>query len=235
MNIAAKSQFPVSLKQDGSASLATWHVQIPGKTITELSLRPLRDWRRPRGRPRRLPPGWGGLMPMYSRQTSVSTQLGGSPTIMFSDDVSSTRQHSIGAWRIEGAESTRMWANAQCDGCPAKYRGHPLFNGAKFGWRPLLECRAVMLLRHKTHWNLQGCPKLANGSQPWVGRSSPYCGDMWRRYCCLNFFFDCQYVPSLRRYSRTKLCDGAKMAIFCVLHFQWAACSTFQNCILNSH
>jgi len=33
-------------------------------------------------------------MPMYSRQTSVSTQLGGRPAIVFSGDVSSTRQHS---------------------------------------------------------------------------------------------------------------------------------------------
>jgi len=31
------------------------------------------------------------------------------------------------------------------------------------------------------------------------------------------------------------LCDGAKMAIFCVLYFQPAACSTFQTCILNLH
>ena len=32
-----------------------------------------------------------------------------------------------------------MWANAQRDGCPAKHRWHPLFNAAKFGWRPLLD------------------------------------------------------------------------------------------------
>jgi len=28
---------------------------------------------------------------------------------------------------------TRMWANAQHDGRPAKYRWRPLFNAAKFG------------------------------------------------------------------------------------------------------
>jgi len=43
----------------------------------------------------------------------------------------------------------------------------------------------------------------------------------------------------LRRYSPTKLCDGAQMAnswrLFCVLYFQRAACSTLQTCILNSH
>jgi len=34
-------------------------------------------------------------------------------------------------------------------------------------------CRAVMLPRRVSRRNLQGCPKLANRSQPLVGRSSP--------------------------------------------------------------
>jgi len=82
-----------------------------------------------------------------------------------------------------------MWANAQRDGRPAEYKSRPLFNGAKFGWRPLLECRAVTLPRRETHWNLLGCPKLTKRSQPLVGRSSTYYGNMWRRYCCLTSFF----------------------------------------------
>jgi len=77
----------------------------------------------------------------------------------------------------------------QRDGRPAKYRWRPLFNAAKFGWRPLLECRAVTLPRRETRWNSQGCPKLANRSQPLVSRSSPYYEDMWRRYRCLTIFF----------------------------------------------
>jgi len=47
---------------------------------------------------------------------------------------------------------TRMWADAQRDGRPAKYRWRPLrqFRNsipctAKFGWGPLLECRALTL------------------------------------------------------------------------------------------
>ena len=68
---------------------------------------------------------------------------------------------------------TRMWANAQRDGRPAEYRWRALFNTAKFGWRPVLDCRAVTLPRCEIHWNLQGCPKLANRSQPLVGQSSP--------------------------------------------------------------
>jgi len=34
-----------------------------------------------------------------------------------------------------------------------------------------------------------GCPKLVNRSQPLVGRSSPCCKDMYRRYCCFTIFF----------------------------------------------
>ena len=69
-----------------------------------------------------------------------------------------------------------MWANAQRDGRPAEYRWRPLFNAAKFGWRPLLEwmCRAVTLPRRESRWNLLGCPKLTKRSQPLVSRSSPY-------------------------------------------------------------
>jgi len=31
-----------------------------------------------------------------------------------------------------------MWANAQRDGRPAEYSWRPLFNAAKFRWRPVL-------------------------------------------------------------------------------------------------
>jgi len=113
---------------------------------------------------------------------------------------------------------TRMWANVQHDGRPAKYRWRPLFNATKFGWLPLLECRAVSLPRCKTRWNLQGFPKLPNRSQPSVGQSSPYYKDMWRTYCCLTSFFRLSIHALLRRYSLTKnLCDGAEMAIFCII------------------
>jgi len=67
--------------------------------------------------------------------------------------------------------------------------GGALYSTSQFGWRPLLECRAVTLPRRKTPSNLLGCPKLTNRSQPLVGRSSPYYMDMWRRYCCLTNYF----------------------------------------------
>jgi len=50
-----------------------------------------------------------------------------------------------------------MWANDQRDGRPAEFRWRPLFNAVKFGWRLLLECRAVMLPRCESR-NLQGAP-----------------------------------------------------------------------------
>jgi len=102
------------------------------------------------------------------------------PSFGFESSVSSTLLRS----NVIAPVKTRMWANAQRDGRPAEYRWRPLFNAAKFGWRPLLQCRAVTLRRPETCWNLQGCPKLTKRSQPLVGRSSPYYGDMWRRYCC---------------------------------------------------
>jgi len=39
----------------------------------------------------------------------------------------------------KNTKGTRMWANAQPDGRPAEHRWRPLFNAAKFGWRPLLD------------------------------------------------------------------------------------------------
>jgi len=136
-------------------------------------------------------------------------------------------------WPNNKSYSTGMWASAQRDGRHAKYRWRPLFSAAKFGWRPLLECRAVTLPRCKTRWNLQGCPKLANRSQPLVGRSSPYYKDMWRRYRCLTSFFTiidtCRRCPA--KIQPDKVCDGAKNGDFfasCILsepraaHFRYA-------------
>ena len=137
--------------------------------------------------------------------------------------------------QYECVQITRMWANAQRDGRPAEYRWRPLFNAAKFGWHPLLECRAVTLPRRESRWNLQGCPKLANRSQPLVGRSSPYYQYMWRRYWCLKVFFPivdkCISSEDIARQS----CAMVPKWQFLRPVFSRAACSTFQTCILNSH
>jgi len=88
----------------------------------------------------------------------------------------------------------------------------------KFGWPPVNDVAAVTKPRRETSWNLLGCPKLANRSQPLVGRSSSYCGDMRRRYCFLISFFRIVDIRlSCKLLSPTKLCHGSQMAIFCVI------------------
>jgi len=46
---------------------------------------------------------------------------------------------NLGIFTIQYNTKTRMWANAQPDGRPAKHRWRPLFNAAKSGCRPLLD------------------------------------------------------------------------------------------------
>jgi len=50
---------------------------------------------------------------------------------------------------VQKPDELEMWANAQSDGRPAKYRWRPLFNAA-VRLTPLLECRAVTLPRRET-------------------------------------------------------------------------------------
>jgi len=127
-----------------------------------------------------------------------------------------------------------MWANAQRDGRPVEYRWRPLFNAGKFGWHPLLECRAVTMPRRETRWNLHGCPKLENRSQPLVGRSSPYYEDVWRRYRCLTSFLRLSIHALAAKIQPDEGVRWFQNGNFCVLYFQRAACSTFQTCILIS-
>jgi len=132
-----------------------------------------------------------------------------------------------------------MLANAQHYGRPAKCRWRPLFNATNFGWRPVLECHAVTLPRRETCWNLLGCPKLTNRSQPLVGWSSSYCEDICGRHCCLTSFFPivdtCLSCEDIAQQCFAMVPRWQIFGDFCVLHFQRAACSTFQTCILNSH
>jgi len=62
-----------------------------------------------------------------------------------------------------------------------------------------------------------GCPKLPDRSQPLVGRSSPYCGDMWKRYCCLTFFpivDTCLNCKDIAQQSCPMVPDGKFLTIF---------------------
>jgi len=116
-----------------------------------------------------------------------------------------------------------MWADAQHDGRPAEYRWRPLFDAAKFGWRALLECRAVTLRRRETRWNLLG---VSQTHEAISAVSGPKFAMLWRHVeevLLFNkfFFSDCRYIPYLRRYSWTKLCDCAQMAQSCAMVRRW--------------
>jgi len=87
---------------------------------------------------------------------------------------------------------------------------------------------------------LPGMPQTNKTISAASGRSSPYCEDIWRRYCCLTSFFPivdtCLTGEDIARQSCSMVPRCRFLATFFrVLHLQRAACSTFQKCILNSH
>jgi len=125
-----------------------------------------------------------------------------------------------------------MCANAQRDGRPAGHRWRPLFDAAKFGWRPLLDCRAVTLPRREIRCNLQGCRKLANISQPLVDRSSPYRGRVEEILLFNNFFLPLSICASVATISPDKVVRRCRDGDFVL---PVPTCRTFQTCIQNSH
>jgi len=70
-----------------------------------------------------------------------------------------------------------MWANAQRDGRPAEYRWRPLFNAAVW-LTPTTRVPCSNAAKGNPVEITWGTPKLTKGSQPLVGRSSPYYKDM---------------------------------------------------------
>ena len=78
-----------------------------------------------------------------------------------------------------------------------------------------VHCRAATLPRRETRGNWQGCHKLANRSQPVMDRSSPYYGNLWRRYCCLLSIR--ALVAKIQTDKVVQHCpDGEFLAIFCI-------------------
>jgi len=116
-----------------------------------------------------------------------------------------------------------MRANAQRDGRPAEYSWCPLFNAAKFGWRPLLECRAVTKPRRETRWNLLGCPKQPNRSQPLVGRKFTILSAHVGEILLPNKFFPimdtCLICEDIARQSCATVPRWRIFGDFCVLYF----------------
>jgi len=108
-----------------------------------------------------------------------------------------------------------MWANAQRDGRPAEYRWRPLFNAAKFGcMTPITTVPCSNAAKTRNPLKFAGVPQTTG---PISATSGSKFTILWRHLediLVLNNFSDCRCVPYLRRYSPTKLCDAAQMAIF---------------------
>jgi len=101
---------------------------------------------------------------------------------------------------------------------------------------PSVQCRKVWLTpttgvpcsnaaKTRTRWNYLGCPKLPDRSQPPVGRSSPYSGDIWRRYCCLTSFF-----PIVNMYLSCE--DIARQS--CAMVRRWQFLATFLHPVFSA-
>ena len=90
---------------------------------------------------------------------------------------------------VEYTAKTRNAGQCPTWWSPCQTQMAPSVQHRKVRLTPTTRCRAVTLPRRETSWNLQGCPKLPNRSQPLVGRSLPYYEHMWRTYCCLTTFF----------------------------------------------
>ena len=94
---------------------------------------------------------------------------------------------------------------------------------ARYGWLPLSDVTAVRKPRHETRWNLLGCPKLPKRSLSLVG---------WSFFLIVDICLSCEDTANkVVWWCR----DGDFVHHFWILYFQWAVCSTFQTCILNSH
>ena len=95
----------------------------------------------------------------------------------------------------EEERRTRNVGQCPRDGRPAEYRWRPL-QRRKVWLTPTTGVPCSNAVKTRNPLKLAGCPKLTKRSQPLVSRSSPYCKDMWGRYCCLrSFFSDCRCVP----------------------------------------
>ena len=131
-----------------------------------------------------------------------------------------------------------MWANAQHDGRPAEYRWHPLFNAAKFGWRPLLQCRSVTLPRRKAVEICWGAPNSRTDlSRQWadVHHITRTCGG---GIGAEQVFFPLSIYASVAKIQPNKVvrwCRDGDFFASWISIFQRAVCSTFQTCILNLH
>jgi len=194
---------------------------------------------------------WRPLLKITRSETSVipflvprhKVWLTPTAWVPFSNAANYRRTQDLDAHRIFHLAAFRYGARPQkCINCvPARRRSNIAQSLVDLRWAMLLLPFIVWWI--KAVWNplkFAGVPQIC---QPLTAVSGPkftiLCGHVEEVLLCNKFFPIVDTYLKLRRYSLTKLCDGAQIAIFlhnfCVLYFQRAACSTFQTCILNSH
>jgi len=130
-----------------------------------------------------------------------------------------------------------MWAAAQGDGHPAEYRWRPLFD-ATVWLTPTtgLQCSNAAKMRNPS--KLAGVPQT---TEPISAATGPKVTILWghvEEILLLNKFFptiDICLSAKIHPDKFVRWCAvGEFLAIFCILYFQRATCSTY-TCILNSH
>ena len=132
---------------------------------------------------------------------------------------------------------TRNVANAQRDDRPVEYRWRPLFNAAKFGWCPLLECLSCSNdAKTRNPLKFAGVPQarqqISAVSRP---KFTILSGHVEEVLMFNKFFPIIDTCLSSEDIAQQSCAMVPKWRFFCVLYFQRAACSTFHTCILNSH
>jgi len=104
---------------------------------------------------------------------------------------------------------------------------------AKFGWLPLNDVAAVTKPRRETRWNLLGCPKLANRSQPFplVCLSCHIVGHV-EEILLFNKFFRLLIHALVAKIQLDKIvrwCADDFWRHFCVLYFSEPCAAHFRH------
>jgi len=102
---------------------------------------------------------------------------------------------------------------------PVEYRWRPLFN-ATVWLTPTTRMPCSNAAKTRKLLKFAGVLQTRQSISAISGRKVIILLGQVEEILLLNkFFSDCQYMPQLRRYGPTKLCDGAQMAIFLRLAF----------------
>jgi len=88
-----------------------------------------------------------------------------------------------------------MWANAQRDGRPAKYRWHPLFNAAEVWLTPTARVPCSNAAKMRNPLNFAGVPQTCEPFSAISGPKFTILSERVEEVLMFNkFFSDCRYM-----------------------------------------